>query len=265
MNVPFDKVIVSSDDNPKFYNFWPIVAKAWKKFFPEIILDLCFVTNQKENFIWLEEFGNVYYYDLIPDIPKGNQGKVCRLYHAGLQNNLVCSIHDIDSIPLQRNYLFDILNIRKKNHMILIGGEYYSGKEYGKAPMVPTTAEGFLFEELLNTKNLNWKEFLLSIKNINEFDDKESILNSDNPILHPNNHFSDESLVRALFSRKKISVQRIRRDTCRSLDPGIDWIDRTYRNFSYDIEKLNNGFYTECNMIRPYDETRMKDIINYLS
>lgn len=264
MKIPFDKVIVSSDDNPKFINFWPIVKKAWTKFFPEVQVDLCFVTDKKSEYKWLEEIGTVHYYDIIPNVPRGNLGKVCRLYHASLQENLVCSIHDIDSIPLQRNYLFDLLSLRKPEHYCMVGAECYSGRETGKAPMVPTTSEGYVFQQLLNTQNKNWNQFIESIKNIKVFDDKENILNSDNPILYPDNHFSDESLVRYFIKSFSGKIQHLRRDEIRKLNPQQDWIDRTYRNFTFDKVKLQNGFYTECNMLRPFNHERMKDIIEYL-
>ena len=31
----FDKVVVSTDENPDFIDFVPIVSTAWKKFFPD--------------------------------------------------------------------------------------------------------------------------------------------------------------------------------------------------------------------------------------
>lgn len=267
MKIPFDKIIVSSDDNPKFINFFPIVCLAWKKFFPDVIIDLCFVTDRKEDDIFIKNLrthGNVYIYPVIKDVPQGNQGKVCRLYHASLQNELICSIHDIDTIPLQSNYLIDLLNLRKKGHFCLIGGECYTGIDKGKAPMVPTTAEGYLFKQLFNTENKDWNSFICSIKNIKVFDDKENILNSSDPIKNPDNYFSDESLLRVFIQDYKNNIQLLTRDAARTLNPYIHWIDRTYNNFNYDKNKLYEGFYTECNMPRPYDEIKMNDILNYL-
>ena len=177
---------------------------------------------------------------------------------------MVCSIHDIDSIPLQRSYLFDLLSLRKPQHYCMVGAECYSGNETGKSPMVPTTSEGYIYQKLLNTQNKNWNEFIESIKNIKVFDDKENILNSDNPILYPNNHFSDESLVRYFINSFCGDIQHLRRDQIRKLNPQVDWIDRTYRNFTFDVVKLKNGFYTECNMLRPFNYEKMKDIIEFL-
>lgn len=265
MNLPFDKIIVSCDDNPKFLNFWPIVSKAWKKFFPDVMVDFCLVTDEPKKFIWVEKYGSVFYYKKINDVPVGNLGKVCRLYHAAQQNNLVCSIHDIDSIPLQRNYLFDLLSLRKKNHYCLIGGEYYLDEHLGKAPMVPTTSEGYIFNKLLKCNDKTWEEFIESIKNIQIFDLKESILASSDPVLYPNNHFSDESLVRAFMKNFDGNIQWMRRDQVRPLNPFEDWIDRSYRNFTYDKNKLYSGFYTECNMIRPFNHELMKEILDYVS
>jgi len=266
MKIPFDKVIVSSNDNPKFINFWPLVSKTWKKFFPEIEVDLCFVTNRSLNdsfVLELKKYGNVYLYKQFSNIPAGNLGKVCRLYHASKQKNLVVSIHDIDSIPLQKNYLIETLKHRLKEHLCLIGSEYYSGVDSGKCPMVPTTAEGYIFDLLLQKKNNSWEEFIENIKNIHVYDKKESILASDDPISYPDNHFSDESLVRVFRKTFNGNIQLLRRDVARPLNPKTDWIDRS--NFNYDITKLYQGFYTECNMPRPLDLNIMKDIIKYIN
>jgi len=267
MKCPFDKVIVSSDENPKFIRFWPIISKAWKKFFPDVILDLCYITNQKDDDLYIQylrEHGNVYLYPNITHIPQGNQGKICRLYHASQQKDLVCSIHDIDSMPLQRSYLYDLLKLRNKDSLALIGGEYYSGVDMGKAPMVPTTSEGYNFNELFKVGNKNWYDFLEMNKGIKVFDNKEDIMGSSDPIRNPDNYFSDESLLRVYLRDYKKPIQWIRRDAIRKLDPFVDWIDRSYRNFTFDKDKLYSGFYTVCNMIRPFDENKMKEIINYI-
>jgi hypothetical protein len=84
-HVPFDKVIVSCDDSPMFLDFWPIVCSAWFKFFPDVEVDLAFVTkrsNEDPVVQEMREFGDVTVYPMIDDIPASNQGKIARAYHA---------------------------------------------------------------------------------------------------------------------------------------------------------------------------------------
>lgn len=244
---PFDKVVVSCDDS--FAPFRAIVRKAWKKFFPEVTLDICYVGNNK-----IDEPG-VYNYDPIDGVPIGNLGKVLRLYHASQQKESTCSIHDMDTIPLQRGYLYDLLSLRKKNNLCLVGGEYYNGTvDQDKAPMVPTTAEGFVFQKLLNA-NCSWSNFVNDNLSIKRYDSKENLLAFD---------FSDESLLRYYHLDSDVNVHHLRRDELRPLNPAVDWIDRTLRNFTFDTDKLFDGFYTECNMERPYSPSRLKTINRYL-
>ena len=47
--VPFDKVVLSCDENPIFVPFASLVAKAWGKFFPEVQVELAFVTKNLED------------------------------------------------------------------------------------------------------------------------------------------------------------------------------------------------------------------------
>jgi len=243
----FEKVIVSCDD--KFAPFRNIVKQAWKKFFPEVTIDICYVgVNPIE-----EE--NTYNYKPIQGVPIGNLGKVLRLYHASLQGDTVCSIHDIDTIPLQSEYLTDLLSLRKKGSLCLVGSECYLGSvDQGKAPMVPTTAEGCVFKNLLKADG-SWEDFVNNNLNIQRYDEKENLMST---------YFSDESLIRYYLDDFEGSVIRLRRDEKRQLIPEVHWIDRTFRKFGFDKNLLFNGFYTECNMERPYNPDRLKIIEEYL-
>jgi hypothetical protein len=260
--IPFDKAIVSCDDEPTFLNFWPVVTSAWFKFFPDVEVELALVTDKKDNDPLIDKiksYGKVTLYPLIQGIPKSNQGKICRAYHASLQESAVCSIHDIDTIPLQRNYLFDLLNKRRKNHICLVGSEVYTDlSSKNKAPMVPTTAEGYIFQSVYKTQNLSYENFVKRLIGMRVFDDKENIMNQ------PFTNFSDESVLRVYLSKYSGNVQNMRRDENRHLNSRIHWIDRSW--FSIDIDKLFSGFYTEANMLRPMKENYdiMKPLIDYV-
>tara|TARA_R110001592_G_scaffold341665_1_gene630979 strand:+ start:2283 stop:3095 length:813 start_codon:yes stop_codon:yes gene_type:complete len=262
MKVPFDKVIVSCDDEPTFLNFWPVVVSAWYKFFPDVQVELALVTDMDETDPVLEtvrSYGKVVTYPLISGIPKSNQGKICRSYHASLQGSNVCSLHDMDTVPLQRNYLFDLLSRRKKDCICLIGGEVYENTlDAGKFPLVPTTAEGHVFKNIYRADDKSYGEFVNELVGLNVFDEKENILNQ------PFTNFSDESVMRVFLSKYSGEVQKLRRDELRPLDNRMHWIDRS--GFSVDIEKLYSGFYTEINMLRPLKENyiQMQSVIDYV-
>ena len=261
-HVPFDKVIVSCDDSPMFLDFWPIVCSAWFKFFPDVEVDLAFVTkrsNEDPVVQEMREFGDVTVYPMIDDIPASNQGKIARAYHASQQGESVCSLHDMDTIPLQRNYLFDLLRHRKKDNVCLIGSEVYVGTpDEGKTPLVPVTAEGKIFKEVYQLQDKSYEEFVRGLVGMQVYDLKENIMNQ------PFTTFSDESVLRVFLSNYSGPVQNLRRDQLRELNSSVHWIDRS--NFDFDMNKLYSGFYTECNMLRPLAENydKMSSVINYV-
>jgi len=260
--VPFDKVILSCDDRSMFLDFWPVVCSAWYKFFPDVEVDLAFVTKRKESdplISDMREYGSVTLYEMVDGIPQSNQGKIARAYHAGTQGGFVCSLHDMDTIPLQRNYLFDLLSLREKGNVCLIGSEVYNGTpDQGKTPLVPVTAEGEIFQNVYRTKDKSYGEFVRELVGMKVYDQKEDIMNQ------PFTAFSDESVLRVFLSEYKGPIQHLRRDELRGLSNRVHWIDRS--NFKFDIDKLYSGFYTECNMIRPLKENMdtMKSVLDYV-
>ncbi len=101
-NVAFiiQRAIVSSDANPNYLEFWPLVAHAWKKMAiqptliliagPEVVVD--------------ETVGDVIRFEPIPGIPTSLQAQVIRLLAPALFEDDICIISDIDMIPVDRDY-----------------------------------------------------------------------------------------------------------------------------------------------------------------
>ena len=241
-----DKVIVSSDDSSYFLNFWPIVCKSWKKFF-DITPTLAFVSNRSESeplIQKLKSYGEVIVVPELENIPKANQAKVARFLVASTFDEKVCTIEDIDTIPLERNYIEQRLKKRPKNKILAVGREVLENTpHHGKFPISHITSEGYKFKDLFNPRLKKYADAVRSFEKIEVFDHKENILN------HPSN-FSDESLVRALIhiNDLKQSIFDVRRD----VDIYNDWIDRSW--WRIDKEKLNKGEYVCCNFMRPFKE-----------
>ena len=93
-----DTVILASDDNPDYLDFWPIVSEAWESMGLEPIL----IYTGKEN------------KDLKGNIIKFNPNKLdsafvaqnIRLLYPGILKNKNCIISDIDLLPLSKNYFY---------------------------------------------------------------------------------------------------------------------------------------------------------------
>jgi hypothetical protein len=247
----FDRVIVSTDENPMFYQFWPIVSCAWNKFFPDKKISLAFVTDIKEDDSAIESmrlFGDVVLYPTIEGIPTANHAKVARYYLAATYGDEVCLIDDIDSLPLQDRYILDKISKREKGKLLVIGKEVYDGTYHeGKFPIGYITGEGYLFKELMPS-DIN------SLRYMGLYDHKEAIN------IQPN-VFSDESLLRALVSHMGTDV--IQHET-RDIDIYNDWIDRSW--WHIDENKLNAGKYINCNMLRPLSDNieAIKPVVKYI-
>lgn len=255
----FDRIVTSTDENPLYLDFWKIQILAHKKFFPEKKLTIAFLTNRTQEDELVQEMINsgidVQLYKPIDGLPQGNHAKVLRYICASQYENEVCCITDIDTIPLQNEYLTRQTNLREPNKLLCIGAEVYKNTpHYGKFPAHHMTAEGKLFKQLFNPNNLNYEESLKSISDFKKYDFKESIVNS-------RHGFSDESLIRVLIEINNVPVHHV----SRNIDIYNDWIDRSW--WKIDDEKLNSGDYIESNLLRPYGQhiLQIKPIVDFLN
>lgn len=257
MNV--DRIILSTDDNPFYADFWHIAVSSWGKFFPSIPLSLAFVTDKDEADPLIGRMRsktNVHVYRPVKDVPNGNYAKLARYFLASEFGNDICMCYDIDSIPLQSKYLDNLTASRQDGKMMAVGAEVYKGTPHeGKFPAGFFTANGYLFERLFNPTQMEYGVLLNSLRDIHEFDIKESPYN-------PLSVFSDESLIRALIKRNNM-VEFIQH-VPRNVDIRREWIDRSW--WGIDVNKLMNGKYVECNMLRPFRENygKMKDVVGYI-
>lgn len=256
----FDRIIVSCDDT-EFKQYWYIVYKAWKKFYPTIKTTLGFVTNRDYNDELVMEmkkhYDDVIILKPVENVPTANQAKVARHYLATTYNSEVCMVEDIDTIPLQKEFIDRITSSRKPETLLAVGYEILENTEHhGKFPISNMTAESYIYQKFFNPKKLSWEELIKSFIDLRKFDHKEAI-NVDKNI------FSDESLVRVLVSRWSpdfYNITRVRRD----VDIFNYWIDRSW--WKIDLNKLNNGEYVFCNFLRPFKDNyvKIKPVVDYI-
>lgn len=248
----FDRIIVSCDDS-HFKDFWILVSKAWNKYFPSKKISLAFVTDRNDSdelVIKMRNYGEVHLFPVIPGIPSANLAKMARHILAGRYGNEICMIEDIDTIPLQKNFVERITSNREIGKFLFVGREVYNDydiRDRGKFPISNITGESYLFKKIVNPNNLNDIDLFNSWKDVNIFDHKESISNI--PDLTGNGGFSDESLWRVLLYNSGLNDDNfcfVRRD----VDIKNDWIDRSWWNINEN--KLKSDGYVICNFIRPF-------------
>lgn len=258
----FERIILSSDDNPKFIEFWPLVAQGWRRFFGDIEIWLAVVGfPDKQQLAQLEKHGRVEVYKPVPDIPVGNQAKVARYHLAGLWNDdTVTTINDIDLLPLQTPYVDNLLRQRPPGHLLTVGTELYVGPEAGKFTVGYLTAESSVWESLVNPLHLSWEAFVQSFVGMRVFDHKEDITRT---VHHEDpDTFSDESLLRALLKVNPVPAFHVPRGyypyTVRAL---------CRANWMFDPKKLADGTYVEAHLPRPWHQhqDKIKPLVDYLN
>lgn len=255
------RIILSSDENPKYIEFWPLVSWAWRKLFGIEVWLALVAPEGRFNLEELRERGHVVRYDPVPGVPTCNQAKVAR-YHlaASLGDDTLVMTHDLDLLPLQRDYMLKLLDQRPEGYLLTIGSEVYVGPETGKFTAGYLTLESYLWRKLVNPKQLEWDAFVRSFIGLRVFDHKEDISRT---VHHENpDTFSDESLLRALLSLNPVPLVRLPFGywpyTVRALDRA-DW--------RFDPRKLEDGTYVEAHLLRPLSQNkdRIQPLIDYLN
>lgn len=237
-----EEIIVSSDSNPMFLNYWPVVARSWEKIFgltPTLVLikngDLDESTLKK-----IESFGKVLQIQELDGIPPANQAKMARWYYASQAQSKIVSIEDIDTIFLKADFLNDRLAEFEPDKLYGIGCEVYDFHEgIMKFPASNLTGQGYLFADLFHYKtNMSFRDFIF------QFQDLQICDHLENPFNTPSK-FSDESLIRALRVKNNFTQIKV---VERNIDIKSEWLDRSW--WPRD-KQLNLDSYTTVNFLRP--------------
>ena len=94
-----DKVILSSNENPEYLEFWPLVSEAWKRIGVEPVL---IYTGKKE----ININGDIIHF-YIKNLDSIFVSQNIRLLASALFEDQNCIISDIDSLPLSKKYFID--------------------------------------------------------------------------------------------------------------------------------------------------------------
>jgi len=194
-----DHLVLSTNDNPKYFQFWPVVAQAWNKLFPEIEVILAYVSYSEARIPELEKYGRVIHYHPLEGIPVQNQAKVSRMFALSQLEGFVM-MNDIDIMPLSKKYMEYCCSFLEKDKITCVGTDTYEGSpEAGKFPISYFCGDASAIREVVNPDNLMYSDLLKSWKGLKVFDHKEDITRDIDP--EDPECFSDESLIRALISK----------------------------------------------------------------
>lgn len=88
-----DQIILSSNEDEMYLDFWRPVSWAYKQMFPDVKVHLALLTKRNDNSDFvkeLREYGSVTTFCPIQGIPEFGQAKMIRFILASQQENDVC-------------------------------------------------------------------------------------------------------------------------------------------------------------------------------
>lgn len=225
-----DYVIMGSDMNPMYLDFWPIVSKVWKEKFN--ITPILGLICDEDSELYSDNYGLIKKFKKIDGIDLGLQSQIVRLYLPKFLNGK-CLISDIDMLPLSVEYFKNNSSGLNDDNVIVYSSdnpECLGGKMY---PMCYISAHSKLFIEIFSL-NDEWDVFL---KKNN--DRKEG-------------WYTDQKLI---FER--INEHHSKNNNCVFLKRGWNGpankrIDRI--NWVYDNNKVREGHYIDSHLLRPYNK-----------
>ncbi|MBP7708093.1 hypothetical protein KA107_00270 [Candidatus Pacearchaeota archaeon] len=232
--VKIDYVFLSSNENPFYLDFWPVVSRAWRKM--GITPVLIKITN-KDTLPYKDANGIIKEVKRSNKTPQGLQAQLARYYFTKLFPNNFCLISDIDMLPLKKDYFFNRNIKQTANSFIVFNSDFYP-QNYQRYLTCYLLAKGKIYSEILN-RGLSFENFC------------KEVYSKDKTF------FADEKyLYQAVKSWKgrKILIEGKQYLSSNSLGRN---------NWKYDPAQIVKGKYHEAHLIRPYKS--YKSQIDYLA
>lgn len=225
MNI--DYVVVSSDENQMYLDFWELTKKMWINVvgIKPILLKIC----DNDSFI---DYGDCIIIEIkkIENINTGLQAQLSRLYVSKYFENKNILISDIDMIPLSKDYFINQVKECDDQSIIIYSSDAYSDDR--RYPMCYILANSEKYKKIFNICN-DFNSFITNIlSNYNCGWDTDEIYMT-NQIIN-----SGENIIK--LNRGWINGM------------AKDRVDRVL--WQYNIDKLKNNLYIDSHLLRPYSQ-----------
>jgi hypothetical protein len=228
------RVIVASDANPNYIQFWPIVAQAWRDI---VGIRPTLALIAPDNVSVDESLGDVIRFAPIEGVSTALYAQCIRLLLPVLFPEDVCIISDMDIIPMQRKFFVNSIKNVAEDHFAV-----YRTKailKYKQYPMCYVAAKGSVYGNIFN---------------VNTIDDIPTIIQQWANL--KKGWSTDQQLLYSYLHSWEYFKSH-----CDLLDIPINRIDRS-KNSKYNETKLKNGSYTDYHCPRPY--AKYKKVIDYI-
>lgn len=231
------RVILATDANPTYINFWPVVAHTWQHL---VGLKPTLALIADDSVKIDETLGDVIRFQPIPGVPTAQHAQIIRLFLPAYFKNEGCIISDIDMLPLSKDYFVNSVASIPDNCFVVYRDQAHRGKRF---PMCYNAALGKTFADVFNIKNVNDIPKL-----VQEWYSEGFGWNTDEVLL-----------TRTLKNWKQYNTRCIRlgHDVTRRIDRS---------NWKYDPDKVHNGSYIDAHSMRPYPlhKQEIDRLVSYL-
>ena len=247
-----DTIVTAVNANPVYLTFAPYMCVAWREL-TDISPIVAYINsgNPDIDYLSMEYLKNhctVVQFEKL-DIENGIQAKITRMWMASRLRNSNIMIADVDMIPMTEKFVRSY-DGAPDDHLVKFGTDHFSFQsepDIGKWPMHGTAANGSTFKEIVNPKNLDYKELIESWNGFEE--DPRS--NTKNIFMN----FSDESLLKTLADiwnqpERCTEIKRTEVDGDYNSEPVYGRLCRSKYNKVEDVQDLSK--YYECHGPRPY-------------
>jgi hypothetical protein len=157
-----NNAIVSSNNNPQYLEFWPFVAKAWKRIGITPVLVFLHMKGEEDLTGELAKWGEVIPLPLTPSWDIVNQSQCSRLYVA-TQLEGTHIISDIDMLPLSGEYFNGAVKEAAADALVSYTADVIEQGFYLRVPQYPMcylAGKGETFKEIIG--QFKWEDFVVS-------------------------------------------------------------------------------------------------------
>jgi len=229
MNI--DYVVIGSDENPLYLDFWPIISKVWKEKIN--ITPVLGLICEEESDLIKSEYGFIKKFKKINNINSGLQSQIVRPFLTKFLNGYSL-ISDIDMLPLSKKYFFENAQKINKENIIIYSSDNLECMQNEMYPMCYILAHTDTYKKIFDL-HLNWENFcsLLSSRNQGWFTDQKYLYEKINKFQKNGN----EVIALSRGWKNGMALKRI---------------DRAF--WSYYPDKLKEEYYIDSHLLRPLSE-----------
>ena len=219
-------VLMGSDKNPTYLNFWTPVSRIWKEKFN--ITPVLGLIGDEESELEKTDFGLVKKFKSVENVNIGMQSQIVRLFLPKFLDG-ICLMSDIDMIPLSKKYFEENSNYIEDDNMVIFSSNHPQTINEKMYPICYVGAHSNIYKKIFEL-DTDWDIFCqkLSKRNENWYTDQKFLF--------------EKSSDFSLETNKLILLEREWND---------NRVDRS--DWSYKPELVKEGYYIDCHSLRPYN------------